>query len=60
MWKLTVETHPEKSLLAYVLGYLKDHDVAGATDADALVATVSKVIVDVYADARRTIPRKRG
>jgi hypothetical protein len=51
MWDLTCTTYPEPVLLAYVLDYLRENGIVVKTDEDYLVATMSKVILDVYVKA---------
>jgi hypothetical protein len=53
MWDLTCTTYPEPVLLAYVLDFLSENGIATETNEDYLVATMSKVILDVYVDALR-------
>ena len=53
MWDLTCTAYPEPVLLAYVLDFLSEKGIVTETNEHYLVATMSKVILDVYVDALR-------
>jgi len=53
MWDLTCTAYPEPVLLAYVIDFLSENGIITETNEDYLVATMSKVILDVYVDALR-------
>ncbi len=52
MWDLTATSYPELWLFAYVMGHLAENGFSVETDENAMVGSVSKVILDVFLAAR--------
>lgn len=53
MWNLTAMFHPEPNLLAYVVGYLRDHNFHVETDEHARVISVAKMTLDIFVAAKK-------
>jgi hypothetical protein len=53
MWNLTATSYPEPNLLAYLVGYLRDHNFHVETNEHAKVISVAKMSLDAFVAARK-------
>jgi hypothetical protein len=48
----TIESHPEQTMLTYLVGYLRDNDLAEPSEPNERLIMTIKVILDTFATAR--------
>ncbi len=49
----SINSHSEKNILAYLFGYLKDHDLISPCEEHERLLINLKTVLDLYANARR-------